>query len=1392
MKLSKKKILIYLATVALALVLTVTAVFGYAYFSKREIYEGYLSGQVELLFDRLDENGIADYGTAEGVTADMDAEWGTKENPYVISNVRHLYNLSELQNIGYFYKQFIKSSDGEPENTTRMPYFLVCEPDYTPVVIDGSKFREITAIGNDDYPFIGSVKGVHIETKDAEGNPINQDEMVTVGSEKSATSVIHNVSVKGNPGAVDSGLFGYVSFLGTPPEEGSGVTTFEGMPSTLSNLVLSDVTVTLKSTLWDAVTEFVKDIALGEGGHRYSFTELYGVTDANGNPLNIYDTVPHENHHIGILAGHVSYSIVEYISVFYSSDNIVAMDLSDANKVGGVKANYMSATGIIGFIYNLNPTVNEDGTLTAGSGDSVSDLSYSMVGGGGEAVGDKAGYILAKNIFDKYTHIADQNGNLTENTAETIKISTATMADGTPLCYQSVRDMGILGEQIGYYFYDGVFTFALSSDEDVIEQTWKDEIDGFNIGSTDRSQWVNTYTKDKLAVAAFLSPVTSDMMLQSAASLGKPIVIVKENGEIASFMSLFTQSPTTAAGLFTGLNNHYTTDSDDAAYGTRGETGLLADLINGYNDRGSDEDYYYSTFKQYGESDMARTDIDNMMSEIKNENTAWKVINVGTPVEGSKLDSLEDLRDYFKIVAHNQSDYVYFAGAAPIVFNNDNTITNYFDYSKPLDDGTLYDGYFYYTSTWQIIRTVYTYYYQYQNTDNVPEELRGKVITVAENSRSAPGSFFTSNGTNWHGETIYSRTENGVTYTGVIVEQGDKEFYSGNQAIISGPVLLKPTDGSVGCFYRTIGTDTYKYGDGSSKGYTIDNLTDTGKKTPSGNIIYAADGKEGILVDRYPTYTFASTSDLNTANILHMIQGSFGLLGTQSAIWNGTNKAANTASNFKINYLLGNATASNLTAQPKATVKFNPDGTCYLQYSIGNTTQYVGYNSSLGSYCGASIQDESTKLKIYVLEATQNINFGNTTFSPTEGTGHSFAANEHLLYATTDANGNTFYEVMDVTKLPNLGNPEAFGWKSGNAADGTNGILSSKDLTKKFRTKNGINFGLVLNAFGTQYGTNGIITAPVGKLGTYADIPLSCVAFRVNKEGTQHVRVIISVAVSDFYVGEDPGANESNTLGESRRFFNMWQINESGSQTLDWFSKNGAAERFEIPISHPYSPEATPTSEEGKQGFYTVKYDSNADGTPEDYGMYMNGDRILVAYEFTVNEVGLYILGPSGFSLNNNGSMNTSIFDQNAPDVPMEIVYFSADGVASAGRDGASASQIGTIDYVYSYGGEIVTVTDTSESGSDGNEDYSNYYPSYVLTYFENTKKVDGEFISINNERVKIRRYVATDGTPPTSTTGYNQMNSLSAIHYVIGGDRHANIVQYARFSDNVIKEEEQ
>ena len=100
-----RKIALCFVSISVGLFLALASLLSFAYFSKKDIYDGYVSGQVELLFDRLNDEGLAAYAAATGEAADKNADWGTKENPYVISSVRHLYNLSELQRLGYFEKK---------------------------------------------------------------------------------------------------------------------------------------------------------------------------------------------------------------------------------------------------------------------------------------------------------------------------------------------------------------------------------------------------------------------------------------------------------------------------------------------------------------------------------------------------------------------------------------------------------------------------------------------------------------------------------------------------------------------------------------------------------------------------------------------------------------------------------------------------------------------------------------------------------------------------------------------------------------------------------------------------------------------------------------------------------------------------------------------------------------------------------------------------------------------------------------------------------------------------------------------------------------------------------------------------------------------------------------
>jgi hypothetical protein len=226
---------------------------------------------------------------------------------------------------------------------------------------------------------------------------------------------------------------------------------------------------------------------------------------------------------------------------------------------------------------------------------------------------------------------------------------------------------------------------------------------------------------------------------------------------------------------------------------------------------------------------------------------------------------------------------------------------------------------------------------------------------------------------------------------------------------------------------------------------------------------------------------------------------------------------------------------------------------------------------------------------------------------------------------------------------------------------------------------------------------------------------------------------------------------------------------EASTAFLEIFRADEYVERFELPRSHTYEPGTTASSASSE--YITVSYGGNS------YRSYLNGERILVAYEFVVREVGIYVLGAS-----------TSSNDE-ADEALMEIVYFSAGGVASAGRDGASGSQIGTVDYVYAYGGKIVTVTESASDSEAPGEDYNNYYPSYCLLYMLSEAAGDGGFTDINSELVYIERTI-TDEDPPASSDGYRTTDSYATVGFRRLRDKLARVVQYSRLADNVIETE--
>lgn len=128
---------------------------------------------------------------------------GTKEDPYVITRPRHLYNLSRLQSLGVFsekkYFQLGYDLDGDGK---KYEFYSSDTGNETSDVLDMSKISnsgyEITNIGNEANPFYGEFEGMGLEIT---GLTVHSD-------------------------LEDSGLFGYVASRGV-----------------VKNLILDNVTI---------------------------------------------------------------------------------------------------------------------------------------------------------------------------------------------------------------------------------------------------------------------------------------------------------------------------------------------------------------------------------------------------------------------------------------------------------------------------------------------------------------------------------------------------------------------------------------------------------------------------------------------------------------------------------------------------------------------------------------------------------------------------------------------------------------------------------------------------------------------------------------------------------------------------------------------------------------------------------------------------------------------------------------------------------------------------------------------------------------------------------------------------------------------------------------------
>ena len=1324
---------------------------------------------------------------------DPTAPWGSPQNPYIISNGRHLQNLSTLQRVGYFDVTYISenyTASGSGDSLTytynggiSMPYFLVCNAHTGgPIVIDGTDIGTVRPIGSAEHPFIGVIGGAFTSGSATVGTDTNAKTV--------SVSTFHNIKVQTDVKQVDVGLFGYVGYMGTPPADGATedyvgadgeiykvlIDDFEGVASVIQNLILSDVQVTVSNpTLVENISNFFKN--LFGTNHRFSYT---GTEASNANP----HTVPHETNHIGIFAGHVSYASIEYISVYYSSGNVCAIDLLDAQNL-----NYHSTTGIVGFLHRMNAPISNVGTLTALTGNcriSITGTSSGEVilnpggvgSGGGLEIGLGRGYVMAKTLYNGY-HYIDANQALGdrvwkytsgENSGYAMMIyqnpgattyvdqdgQAATIASGNAtatikgVAYNScivrrVTGSGTANDPYVYTYWlnnttaidqkncyelsQPLWQYAASAPTDNNTPAWVDAVMLYETGVGTGTYTLppsTTYGGTTVAGAAvtvaakdgggYKATINGTTIYGGNGNVNKVVeidsvifyrMVTAADGETPAVYTCSLTPTGTVSAPYIYREKPMLIRHAKTMYGTE----LCVESTEGLTlDQGELGNFYFYdgvfTFALSSAEDTIEPTWENDTPDQivlgTNNDSSWKT----NTSKGNKA-TVAYVKQITSLADLNER----------IAFNTDSDTTNDRDIFILAKTGNT--------------------------TAAGMEEIF--LMTLYNTSES----HFKLTDTSTWGNNNYTTNGKMLSFanaelTASIVEtlRGDNE-YSLDESLIQ-----QIEDGDMQIINLGSATD-------------IDTLEDEYRININGTqnnyTITGATGKSG------------------TKRTLGMAHRTFAGQHMYN-IFCGTGSDVDSLDNWLVPLEDYSSTA---------TLTELSDGAFRIQYTAGST-RYVAYNGSLygGVFTTSQNADNSTTLYFYTVEPVMhNMDFGYVTYDPveTDQNAQSFPADEYVLWpqavltqngtmvtpnyqpfgtatlqtgtgyynATTTKSDGTVYQTYHLVSLSTLIQGNA-GWQ-----DGQGGILDRTDLSKKFTMQEAIKFGVSLKL---PSGTNiqiddGSVLAPVGPGGAYANIPTGSIAFRINKEGASTIRVIVSVPVSQFFDG-DGALNE-----EFDYYLGLWKtedVTDDGEWQLSAFNQTSAVQKFELPRSHPYEPGTTA----GNSDYILVQHNNQT------YRCYLNGDRVLVGYEFSVSEPGTYVLGTAiGETTYGEGIFDSILgmlggtVTESSVKYPMEIVYASADGTASPGNDGTSSSIYGSIDYVYSYNGKIIHVQDYTDSASA--VDYNRYYNSGRLTFTQNelttTTTVNGEqvtsFINIRDFRAFVWRTVETDtkGTDDTS-----------------------------------------
>ncbi|MDD6241104.1 MAG: hypothetical protein PUA93_05955 [Eubacteriales bacterium] len=335
---------------------------------------------------------------------------GTKEDPYGITQPRHLYNLAWLQDMGKF------NQDKDGDNKIDTAYFKLDTSKSDNNTIDMSKFSALPPIGTEQYPFVGSFVGVGKDNKKPiiRGIKISNDFSDYLYHPANVTAFDSGTNKVNQPHIV--GFFGVVGEVGE-----LSPTDYSSSALKISDFVLAGTSVT------SSVTDTLVGIA---AGYVNGTMENVGVTNASDSQSTLHLNGTVSNYSTTNRSfSHVSdYTLVGYAedaykdTVYRSVTNISNPYVEDLTYVSGANGDSEGWGGSIDMksMYNHIKPLYENSAIYSYT--SKSDISVTFDSSGNPVISETVlstakspyRYTWPDSLgYDSYNSEKDSNGNVT-------------------------------------------------------------------------------------------------------------------------------------------------------------------------------------------------------------------------------------------------------------------------------------------------------------------------------------------------------------------------------------------------------------------------------------------------------------------------------------------------------------------------------------------------------------------------------------------------------------------------------------------------------------------------------------------------------------------------------------------------------------------------------------------------------------------------------------------------------------------------------------------------------------------------------------------------------------------------------------------------------------------